>query len=277
MFSFHKLPIKHKLMLVITATSVVAVLVVGAAAVSYELARYHGTVLRDLTAQAEIVAANSEAAMQFHDPKAAQETLAALRSRRMIVWARVFTANDELFAEYVREGVASPPVERPAHTAGSALDGAQMRVWQPIFSGHDFAGVVCLQAELTDQRARLKSYAAIGSVVMLAALLASLLLSSRLQELISAPILDLADVARAVTSRKDYSLRAQQRSADEIGELEAGFNQMLSRIEERDDALRASEERFRQLAESIGQVFWLTNPEKTRMVYVSPAYEKVWG
>jgi PAS domain S-box-containing protein len=41
--------------------------------------------------------------------------------------------------------------------------------------------------------------------------------------------------------------------------------------------LRASEERFRQLAESIDEVFWITNPEKPGMAYISPGYETVWG
>ncbi len=42
-------------------------------------------------------------------------------------------------------------------------------------------------------------------------------------------------------------------------------------------ALRESEQRFRQLAENIEDVFWLTDPEKTQFYYVSPAYEKIWG
>jgi len=42
-------------------------------------------------------------------------------------------------------------------------------------------------------------------------------------------------------------------------------------------ALRQSEERFRQLAENINAVFWMTNPAKNQMIYVSPAYEKIWG
>src|SRR5262245_1770352 len=40
---------------------------------------------------------------------------------------------------------------------------------------------------------------------------------------------------------------------------------------------RESEQRFRQIAESIDEVFWITPPEKDRMIYVSPAYEKIWG
>jgi PAS domain S-box-containing protein len=42
-------------------------------------------------------------------------------------------------------------------------------------------------------------------------------------------------------------------------------------------ALMESEERFRQMAESVDEVFWLFDPVHERLLYVSPAYEKVWG
>ena len=42
-------------------------------------------------------------------------------------------------------------------------------------------------------------------------------------------------------------------------------------------ALRDNEQRFRQLAENIREVFWMTDPSKNQMLYVSPAYEKIWG
>lgn len=42
-------------------------------------------------------------------------------------------------------------------------------------------------------------------------------------------------------------------------------------------ALQESEARFRQLAETIESVFWMTNPDQTKVLYVSPAYEKLWG
>jgi len=44
-----------------------------------------------------------------------------------------------------------------------------------------------------------------------------------------------------------------------------------------EETLRESEERFRQLAENIDEVFWITNPDMTELIYVSPAYEKIWG
>jgi two-component system, cell cycle sensor histidine kinase and response regulator CckA len=42
-------------------------------------------------------------------------------------------------------------------------------------------------------------------------------------------------------------------------------------------AARNSEEHLRQLAENIGEVFWMTDPAKREVLYVSPAYETVWG
>ena len=42
-------------------------------------------------------------------------------------------------------------------------------------------------------------------------------------------------------------------------------------------ALQSSEERFRQLAENIREVFWMKNAGSDEFLYVSPAYEQVWG
>lgn len=44
-----------------------------------------------------------------------------------------------------------------------------------------------------------------------------------------------------------------------------------------EEALRESEERFRQMAETIDEVFWITSPDHSQILYVSSAYEKIWG
>jgi two-component system, cell cycle sensor histidine kinase and response regulator CckA len=45
-----------------------------------------------------------------------------------------------------------------------------------------------------------------------------------------------------------------------------------------EQALRESEERFRQLAENITEsVFWMADPKAQQFLYVSPAYERIWG
>src|SRR5262249_39419787 len=55
-----------------------------------------------------------------------------------------------------------------------------------------------------------------------------------------------------------------------------GIREMRS-IANRAAAQEASEERFRQLAENIEDVFWMTDPAAESVVYGSPAYTNVWG
>lgn len=56
----------------------------------------------------------------------------------------------------------------------------------------------------------------------------------------------------------------------------AVMRDMTERKRVQEAALQESEDRFRQLAESIQEVFWLTDPAKQEMLYVSPAYEAIW-
>jgi PAS domain S-box-containing protein len=44
-----------------------------------------------------------------------------------------------------------------------------------------------------------------------------------------------------------------------------------------EEALRSSEEKFRQLAENVREVFWMMRPTANDVLYVSPAYEQIWG
>jgi len=88
---------------------------------------------------------------------------------------------------------------------------------------------------------------------------------------------------------EDLAVQAIKRGAndyllkDRMERLGAAVKQALEQTEmvrarhHAEDKLRASEAQFRQLAENIDQVFWITDPNKPELVYVSPAYEVVWG
>ena len=96
-------------------------------------------------------------------------------------------------------------------------------------------GTIYLTSDLTKLRARLAGFIMILSIIMIAAATVSLILSSRLQRLISGPVLELGEIARRVSNTKDYKLRATSRTTDEIGGLIDMFNEMLATVESRDD------------------------------------------
>jgi PAS domain S-box-containing protein len=43
------------------------------------------------------------------------------------------------------------------------------------------------------------------------------------------------------------------------------------------ETIAASEEKFRQIAENIQEIFWMRDIESGKVLYVNPAYERIWG
>ena len=56
-----------------------------------------------------------------------------------------------------------------------------------------------------------------------------------------------------------------------------GTYEDVTKRKETEQILQRSEEKFRQLAENIHEVFWMMSPKADEILYVSPAYEQVWG
>ncbi|OOG23690.1 hypothetical protein B1C78_10410 [Thioalkalivibrio denitrificans] len=89
----------------------------------------------------------------------------------------------------------------------------------------------------------------------------------------------LADLQRGLSlfARGDPDTHIPIRGNDELGELARLFNRMVDQRQQYEDTLKDQEERFRQLAENIDEVFWMSTPDKRSVLYVSPAFERVWG
>jgi signal transduction histidine kinase/CheY-like chemotaxis protein len=98
-------------------------------------------------------------------------------------------------------------------------------------------GTIHLRVDLGAMSARLKRYLGIVALVLAVAALAAFALSARLQFLVSRPILELAGAARRISLEKNYAMRVEKRSEDELGVLMEAFNAMLEQIQERDSRL----------------------------------------
>jgi light-regulated signal transduction histidine kinase (bacteriophytochrome)/HAMP domain-containing protein len=87
---------------------------------------------------------------------------------------------------------------------------------------------------------RLLGYLGIASIVAIAALLVAYALSLWMQRAVMRPLLAISEVARQVAGQRNYALRAEKLSSDEVGMLAEAFNAMLTDIGEATRGLEAS-------------------------------------
>jgi signal transduction histidine kinase len=251
---FRDLPVRRKLMLIVLLASGGALLLANAALILSDVLRFRRDMVRDFETLAEITAQNVTAALSFKDQNAANETLSALKAKTAIASACIYDTGGQPFARYARQ-VAPGRIPRRAEALGHRFaDNAFILLWPIDYKG-DRLGTLYLESDLREMYARLRLQALTVTAVLFAATLVALLFSSRLQRLISEPILDLADTAKAVSERRDYALRATRRSSDELGTLVDAFNQMLAQIQERDARLQqAKVELEKRVLERTGEL-----------------------
>ncbi len=257
---FGQASITRKQMVVIMLTSCMSLLLACGGFVAYELITFRSAMVDQLSTLADIVAHNSTAAVQYGVQKSAADNLAMLRSERSIEAAWIFTPGGKLFAEY--QSRRRNPLAPPNLAIGDHYFTRDALVLErPIRLEDEVIGSVCLHSNLQALYSRLWQYASLAAILLLASSLLAFLLSLRFQRVMSKPILDLAETARAVAQDKNYSIRALKNSHDEIGTLIDGFNDMLRQIQERDAALQAARdglekrvaERTRELQQEIGE------------------------
>ena len=250
--------LRRKQTLIIMLTSSIVLLLACAAFSIYEVITFRKAMVRHLSTLAEIVGANTSAALDFQDSSSALETLSALQAEPGIIGACIYGKGGGAFAAYDRANddiTFTPPA---ILTEGHTFKHQRLILSRPVAYKGETIGAVYLESDMKALSSTLGRYAGIVGLVFLASLLLAFMLSSQLQRLVSDPILQLAQVARSVALDKNYSVRATKQSNDELGQLVEGFNEMLAQIQARDTALQTArdnlekrvEERTREL-ESI--------------------------
>ncbi|RMF18991.1 MAG: PAS domain S-box protein, partial [Deltaproteobacteria bacterium] len=239
--------IRSKLMLVIVVTSGLALGVGSAAMVAYDIGAYKRSMVKELAAQAGIIAANSSAALAFNDYESARDTLSALRNETRVHEAYLLSPDGKVFAAFQRAGQpGSGPEPAAIGDRGHAFIGDRLVLKRPIVLDGELLGYVLISAGLEDLNARLVSYAGTVTAVVAVVLLLVGLLSAWMQRIVSGPVLRLAETAREISQKKTFGIRAEKIGDDEVGTLVDRFNEMLAEIEERDARLARHREELEE-------------------------------
>ena len=225
--SVRNLSLAQKIVAVTMGVSSAALLLACIAQVAYDSTTARTSLTRDIGMLADVVGATSTAAVSFSDAKAAAETLSAVAVngnvrtaailRNGIVFARFDrhpdTAGQSILTRVPPELIRAP---RPGHT----FDSDSLRLVRPILLDGESIGSVYIESGLGELRDRQRRLIGMIAAVLLGALGVAFVLSSKLQRLISSPVLRLTDVTRMISRDRNYSIRVEKTGQDEVGECD---------------------------------------------------------
>ena len=230
-------PIRFKFWIGSAFTTALA-LSMASAVVTYQhaVSLRNGTI-EDLEIFAAALANNASAAVAFDDSRAAQSLLDDMAQNPDIVHIEIMQSDGRPLASYTR-----PNHDRllgHLHDRGDDrfVDWSGMRLVQPISIQNQSIGELEMHASFERIRRRLGEFVAALAVGAVIAFVVSIAVIYRIGDLIATPLRQLAGLMQMISKADRYDLRASQDSKDEIGDLAAGFNQMIAQIEFRGAAL----------------------------------------
>jgi signal transduction histidine kinase/CheY-like chemotaxis protein len=233
--------VRTKLLTVVLVTTGTALLLAAAAMLVYDVRAHRATFVDALRTQAGILALSAAPALGFDDRESAARSLESLRAGPAVGAAALYV-DGRRYASYARPGEAPLPETLGALQPGTYVEGGKVTVLLPVEHNGEQLGFVQLRGR-DEVRTRVRTYLSILGFVLVLAMGAAVLLSRRLHASITQPLEAMAGVARDVVEQRDFSLRAPNRTDDEIGLVVDAFNAMLDEIETRTAALRDADRR----------------------------------
>ena len=227
--AFERMAIHRKLVAILMIISGLVLFTASIGFVIWDYFRFRADIAQNLQIQAGMVLEHSRTAMSFNDSETARETLLPLALNPHIRIACLYDEGGVLFVQLLML-----PSEEPCPSNAPPIGRRFTQTRLELTATQNAAtstATVLLKTDLSQVSARAEVLAMTLAAVFALSLLVAFALSTYLQRIVSAPIIGLAGTARAVSERRDYSIRATKTTKDELGVLVDAFNGMLDEIQ----------------------------------------------
>lgn len=265
---FKNYSIRKKIRWVIMLTSGAVLLFTFSSYLVYEVVTFRQTYVRQMSTLAKIIASNCTAALAFDNPDDAVEVLNALKAEKHMVAAALYDKQGNLFSQYPRDyPLQAIPKDQVGPGESHRFEASHLIVLEPVVQNGSVLGMLCLKSDMDAMYDRIKRYATIAAAVIAVSFVVAYFLSNRLQRGIYQPVHALTRMARTVSEKKDYSVRATKIGDDEIGYLTDAFNQMLSEIETQNAHIQQFNQKLEQTIEQRTHDLEVANKELEAFSY----------
>jgi len=237
LFSARNWPIKTKLRWILAVSNVLVVVLLGAAMVKHDRTTFRDRLTWELGVINRIVASNCASSLLFEDQDFTNQTLDNLGFLPMLQSAVIYRNNGSLFASWGDSTDTGLESYLQANPGKPLFTGSRVVLSQPVEWDGEKVGTLILAYNLAEEDQHTRRIFIYFGMLSLFTMLVSMLVSERLQRLISHPIASLARAAKTVSEKQTYSLRVEGKGKDEVGQLVDAFNEMLDEVEKREQAL----------------------------------------
>ncbi len=244
-------------MIIMMSTCILALVMAGSVFIIYEHYSERRDLVNDAMIHAGLIGDTSSATLVFNTPSDAEELLRALRSAPNVDYAVLVRSDGSRFAQYRRRG-GSAAATIPEIAANShVFTDRHLVVSRPVAVDDYVIANVVLGIDLGPMKAKLRRDLGILGIVIGLLAMCIFLVVSRLQGVISRPILELSRAVTSFAGRSDFQGIGNVSNIAEVSLLVDSFNAMLRHLDEQEAVVKESEEKFRALFESSGEAVLL--------------------
>ena len=279
MNSFKNISIKNKLIIIIVSTSIGALVAGLTTYLVFDMINVRVEMKKNAILNANLVGQYAAAPLLFGYKEEATEILAKLNTIPSVLDACLYSSNSgEIFATYHK--VLDNSFKFPLlHNDSCLFSNGFLHVFYTINYNEQYCGTIYMRISASTIHEKFVNNILVIVALVLLILVAVYIIAYRLQKVISAPILNLAELTAKISQNHDFTVQLDPQGTDEVGILYQQFNKLLSELLKSQTERDLADKEIKFLAhvlKNVNECVSITDINET-IIFVNQSLLKTYG